>query len=163
VRIAVSFLYWISIGPAVFFLLLDALVFPAKWAVHSMWAEQPPTGAWVALQVCALLAIIVAGWVVWFLWKHVRSVLLVDSDPCAKTWVDTLSPSLRIPVALCLVLTGAAILFLGVGGQLAPDNWRTNTILFGVLVQGAGLFGIVVGLNTSRSAAAQQGVEPDVE
>jgi len=145
-RIALSLLFWIAIAPAVFFLLFDLLVLPAKWTVDSIWAAQPPTGVWVGLQVYAVVAMFAAGRADWVLWKRFRSVLVADPDLRGETWIDSLPPSLRLPLALCLVLVGAAIIVLGVGGQSPLANSRSNIILFGGLVQAIGLLGIVLTL-----------------
>ena len=156
-RIALSFLYWISIGPAVFFLLFDLLVLPAKWAVDSTWPAEPPRAAWVGLHVYALMVIVVATRAAWLLWKRLRFILTVDSARTSQTWLDRLSPSLRFPLALCLVVAGAAIVLLSVGNYLPLADWRNDMILFGALVQGAGLIGVVLALRSPSEGRRSTG------
>jgi hypothetical protein len=154
-KVVLSIVFWITIGPSIFFLLLDLLIIPAKWAADSIWGAQLPTSARVGVAIYSLAAMILVGRVVWLLWKRVR--LFLASDFRANTWFDQLPPSFGFPLAVGAVLVGAAVELLVVGGQLPLAQWRQDAILFGGLLQGIGLLGIVSALRRRTQSAAQQG------
>jgi hypothetical protein len=154
-KIVLTLVFWIAISPAIFFLLLDLLIIPAKWAADSIWAGELPTLARVGLTIYALGAMTLIGRVVWLLWRRVR--LFVVSDLRTNTRFDELPPSFGLALTVGVVLVGAAVVLLVVGGHLPLPRWRQAAILFGALVQGIGLFGIVWALRRRTHPASQQG------
>lgn len=151
-KLALGVVFWVTVAPAVFFLLLDMLVLPVRWAIDSTWYAESPAALRVGVQCFAVVAILVSGRVTWLLWRRFQAVIQVEPALRSRTWIDRLSPALRLVLSLSVLLAGTTIVTVSVATQPEPSNLRTDFIYLGGLFQGAGVIGILLALR-SRSAA----------
>ena len=157
-RIGLGLLYWIGIGPGCFFLVVEFLLLPVTLTVGSTESDSLSAAPRMGVTIYSLLAAAAGAWFVWFLWRRYRGTVLDELAP----WLSRPPRSRVLAAAVALVCIGATTVV--VAAKNIDAAYFENAVLAGGLIQSSGLVALIVYLRRrTEDAAAQQGVEPDVE